>query len=184
MKAILIALLLQTAPLELPAQREFQTPEERLTERLDALQSANPQDAEPLVDEILALWATSGSDTIDLLMDRGETAMAAENADIAARMFNHVTQLEPDYAEGWLRAAQVAFAQQDWNYALEALNRVLQLEPRRFDAYYLLGSTLERAERPQAALEAYEQALDIYPAYELAGRSAARIRARMDGRSL
>lgn len=182
MKALLFALALQIAVPE--AGTPFQTPEERLEERLDALQSATPEDATPLVDEILALWAISGSDTIDLLMDRGETAMAAENADIAARMFNHVTQLEPNYAEGWLRSAQVAFAQEDWSYALEALNRALELEPRRFDAYYLLGSTLERAEQPEAALEAYQEALTIYPAYELAGRNAARIRARMTGRSL
>ncbi|WP_421788291.1 tetratricopeptide repeat protein [Hyphobacterium sp.] len=182
MKALLLALALQvTVPVTGP---EFQTPEERLEERLDALQTATPDAAPPLVDEILALWATSGSDTIDLLMDRGETAMAAENPDIAARMFNHVTQLQPDYAEGWLRSAQVAFAQQDWSYALEALNETLALEPRRFDAYFLLGSTLERADQPQAALEAYQEALAIYPTYELAGRAAARIRAELRGRSL
>ena len=75
-------------------------------------------------------------------------------------------------------------AQDDWTYALEALNRTLELEPRRFDAYYLLGSTLERAEQPEAALRAYQEALDIYPAYELAGRNAARIRAQLRGRSL
>lgn len=176
MKTLILALLLQALP--------FQTPQERLTERLDHLQTATPEDAAPLVDEIMALWATSGSDTIDLLMDRGETAMAADNADIAARMFDHVTRLEPDYAEGWLRAAQVAFEQQDYAYALEALNRTLALEPRRFDAYYLLGSTLEAAERPEAALEAYQEALTIYPAYELAGRGAARMRAQLTGRSL
>ncbi|GJL97084.1 MAG: hypothetical protein DHS20C06_09010 [Hyphobacterium sp.] len=176
MKTLLLVLLLQSLP--------FQSPEVRLTERLDNLQTANPQDAAPLVDEILALWAISGSDTIDLLMDRGETAMAAENAEIAARMFDHVTRLEPEYAEGWLRAAQIAFAQQDWSYALEALNRTLEIEPRRFDAYFLLGSTLEAADRPEAALEAYQEALAIYPAYELAGRGAARIRARLTGRAL
>lgn len=181
----MIALLLQSAVVNAgPPADDFQTPEERLIERLDALQNANPEEAAPLVDEILALWATSGSDTIDLLMDRGEVAMAADNEAIAARMFNHVTQLEPDYAEGWLRAAQVAFAQEDWTYALEALNQTLALEPRRFDAYYLLGSTLEAAERPEAALEAYQEALAIYPAYELAGRAAARIRAELRGRAL
>jgi tetratricopeptide (TPR) repeat protein len=176
MKTLILALLLQSLP--------FQSPQVRLDERLDNLQTANPQEAAPLIDEILALWAISGSDTIDLLMDRGETAMAAENVEIAARMFDHVTRLEPDYAEGWLRAAQIAFAQQDWAYALEALNRTLEIEPRRFDAYYLLGSTLEAADRPEAALDAYQEALAIYPAYELAGRGAARIRARLTGRAL
>jgi len=176
MKALILALLIQVLP--------FQTPQERLDERLDNLQSANPEQATPLVDEILALWATSGSHTIDLLMDRGETAMVTGNAEIAARMFDHVTRLEPDYAEGWLRAAQIAFEVQDFVYALEALNTTLQLEPRRFDAYFLLGSTLEAAERPEAALEAYQEALTIYPAFELAGRGAARMRAQLAGRSL
>tara|TARA_R110002072_G_scaffold19558_1_gene72488 strand:+ start:451 stop:984 length:534 start_codon:yes stop_codon:yes gene_type:complete len=176
MKTLLIALLLQAAPL--------QTPADRLDERLEALSSATAEEAVPLVDEITALWADSGSDTISLLMDRGEAAAMEGDLVLAARMFDHVTEIEPDFSEGWLRAAQIAAGREDWAYALEALNETLTVEPRRFDAYLLLGRTLERAERPESALEAYDEALAIYPQFELARRAAARIRAALAGRPL
>jgi len=176
MKTLILALLVQTAPL--------QTPAERLDERLAALSTASAEEATPLVDEITALWADSGSDTISLLMDRGEAAALGGDLELAARMFDHVTEIEPDWSEGWLRSAQVAASREDWAYALEALNEALTVEPRRFDAYLLLGRTLERAERPESALEAYDEALAIYPQFELARRAASRIRAQMAGRPL
>lgn len=176
MKILILALLLQASPM--------QTPQERLDERLAALSSASAEAAEPLVDEITALWADSGSDTISLLMDRGEAAAIDGDLDLAARMFDHVTEIEPDFSEGWLRAAQIAASRNDYAYALEALNEALTVEPRRFDAWLLLGRTLERAERPESALEAYDEALAIYPEFELARRAAARIRAQIAGRPL
>lgn len=166
-------------------QTEFRTPEERLNERLDALAEAQTlREATPLVDEIRALWAHSGSDTIGLLMDRGRAAEAAGNEEIAARMYDHVTRLAPDFAEGWLAAGRVAVQFEDWGYALETLNTALTLEPRRYDAYLTLGSVLERAQRYEAALEAYEAALAIFPAHEDAQEARDRLNAALAGRAL
>lgn len=184
MISIIFAFALQTVTIPEVPQQPVLEPEERLEARLEALQSAEEGEAADIAQEVLALWADADSATIDLLMERGEEALMAGEADLAARMFDHVNRLEPDFAEGWLRSAQIAQARQDWEFSLQALNRALTLEPRRFDAYYLLGRTLEQANRPEAALEAYEQALEIYPAYELAEQNAARIRARMRGRTL
>jgi len=165
-------------------QVEFQSPEERLNERLDALATADESEAAPLVDEILALWAYPGSDTISLLMDRGMAAEVAGEDYVAARMYDHVTQLAPDYAEGWLAAGRMAAAVEDWAYALETLNTALTLEPRRFDAYYTLGRALERAEAAEAALEAYNEALAIFPAYTPAREAKERLEAALAGRAL
>lgn len=164
---------------------EFQTPQERLEERLTALAAADTQrEAAPLVDEILALWAHSGSDTISLLMDRGLAAEMAGDAYIAGRMYDHVNRLAPDFAEGWLASGRIAADIEDWGYALETLNTALTLEPRRFDAYFTLGRTLERAEAPEAALEAYNEALAIYPAFEPALQAKERLEAALAGRPL
>ncbi|MBR9824406.1 MAG: hypothetical protein GYB36_01230 [Alphaproteobacteria bacterium] len=165
-------------------QVEFQTPQERLDERLAALASADASEATALVDEITALWAHSGSDTVSLLMDRGLAAEVAGNDDIAGRMYDHVNRLAPDYAEGWLASGRVAVAFEDWGYALETLNTALTIEPRRFDAYYILGNTLERAEAPEAALEAYNEALAIYPAFEPALNARDRLEEALAGRAL
>lgn len=163
---------------------EYQTPEERLADRLDALALADERQAVPLIDEIRALWRHSGSDTISLLMDRGQAAELAGNQDIAARMYDHVTRLKPDFAEGWLAAGRMAAYAEDWSYALETLNTALTLEPRRYDAYMALGRVLESAEAYEAALEAYNTALDIYPVYQEALSARERLEAARAGRPL
>lgn len=164
---------------------EFQTPEVRLAERLDALAEAESATAaRPLVDEIIALWAHSGSDTIALLMDRGLVAEAAGEHEIAARMYDHVNQLAPEFAEGWLASGRVAAALEDWGYALETLNTALTIEPRRFDAYMTLGRVLERAEAAEAALDAYSEALEIYPVYAPALEAKERLETALAGRAL
>ena len=72
-------------------------------------------------------------------MDRGAAAEAAGDVDIAIRMYDHVTRLDPDFAEGWLAAGRMAARVEDWAYALETLNTALTLEPRRYDAYLYAG---------------------------------------------
>jgi tetratricopeptide (TPR) repeat protein len=162
----------------------FETAEDRLTARLDALATADARAAIPLIDEIRALWAHSGSDTVSLLMDRGRAAEVGGNNDIAARMYDHVTQLDPQFAEGWLASGRVAASFEDWGYALETLNTALTIEPRRYDAYMALGRVLERAEAYDAALEAYEAALAIYPTYSQAQTAKERLDAALAGRAL
>jgi tetratricopeptide (TPR) repeat protein len=171
-------------PVVIAPQVEFQTPQERLTARLDALAMADEAQARPLVDEIFALWSHSGSDTISLLMDRGHAAEAAGETDVAARMYDHVTALAPDFAEGWLAAGRIAAQLEDWTYAFQTLNTALTLEPRRFDAYVTLGRVLENAEAINAALDAYEEALAIHPTYAPALDAKARIDAARAGRAL
>ncbi|WP_291841647.1 hypothetical protein [Maricaulis sp.] len=191
MTPFLTSLLLATtaqdaavADVQIAPQTEFQTPEVRLAERLDALAGAGPREAPPLIDEIHALWAHSGSATIALLMDRGRAAEQADNADIAARMYDHVTQLDPGFAEGWLAAGRMAAQAEDWAYALESLNTALTLEPRRYDAYLTIARLLERANEVEAALEAYNDALAIYPAHEAATEARDRLLALQAGRAL
>ena len=171
-------------PLQIAPQVEFQTPQQRLTARLDALATADAAAARPLVDEIFALWSHSGSDTISLLMDRGHAAEAMGDNDIAARMYDHVTELAPEFAEGWLAAGRVAAQLEDWTYAFQTLNTALTLEPRRFDAYVTLGRVLENAQAIGAALDAYEEALAIHPTYAPAVDAKARIDAAQAGRAL
>lgn len=184
MSVVLAASVQDEPAVQIETATPFETPEQRLSDRLDALASADERGAMPLIDEIHALWNHSGSDTISLLMDRGRAAEAAGNTDIAARMYDHVTRLDPDFAEGWLSAGRVAAGFEDWAYALETLNTALTLEPRRYDAYVTLGRVLERAEEWEAALDAYSQAFRIYPAYAPAAEAKERLEAALAGRSL
>jgi tetratricopeptide (TPR) repeat protein len=168
-----------------PEPPAYQAPEERLADRLDRLAAAgDAETAAPLVTDIEALWRYSGSDTIGLLMDRGRAAAEAREWSVAARMYDHVNVLAPDFAEGWMATAQTSAELEDWTYALEALNNALIHEPRRYDAYAAIGFLFERAEEYAAALEAYETALGIHPNFEPALDGKARIEAARRGRAL
>jgi len=168
-----------------PQPPAYQAPEERLADRLDSLAAAeSAETAETLVADIEALWRYSGSDTVGLLMDRGRAAAEARELSVAARMYDHVNVLAPDFAEGWMATAQTSAELEDWTYALEALNNALTHEPRRYDAYAAIGFLFERAEEWSAALEAYETALGIHPHFEPALDGKARIEAARRGRAL
>ena len=180
-----LALLIQDVDtVQIEPSIPFQTADERLEERLDALATADERAAAPLIDEIHALWSHSGSDTIQLLMDSGFAAEVAGNDDIAARMYDHVNRLAPEYAEGWLASGRVAIALEDWAFALETVNTALTIEPRRYDAYFSIGQVLEQAEEWDAALEAYEETLAIFPAFEPAMEARDRLAAALSGRAL
>ncbi|MCR9129783.1 MAG: tetratricopeptide repeat protein [Alphaproteobacteria bacterium] len=171
---------------EAPAQsREYQSPSERLENRLDALRSAETDERAAIIaDEVRSLWRQRAGATADLLLQRAETAIEARDLATAERAYSHLRLLEPDFAEGWIASAELAASQGDWSFALEALNTAVTLDERRFDAWALLGRALERAEANQAALEAYEEALALHPRHPEARSGRARLERALAGRSL
>lgn len=168
-----------------PERRASMTLEERLDERLAALASAASQtEGETIADEVRSIWRQAGGATASLLIERADQALAERDRETAERAYAHLRILEPEYAEGWVAAAQLAIARGDWDFALDALTRAVELEPRRFDAYALLGRTLERASEPAAALAAYEEALRVHPWHAQARQARARLENQLAGRAL
>ena len=165
--------------------REHQSPQERLDERLSALRAAETDERAAIIaDEVRSLWRQRAGATADLLLQRAETAIEASDQATAERAYAHLRILEPEFAEAWVASAEMAAAQGDWTFALEALNTAVTLEARRFDAWALLGRALERADANQAALEAYEEALALYPRHPQARSARARLERALAGRSL
>lgn len=113
--------------------------------------------------QIQGLWAQSGSDTIDLLMQWAEDGINEQNYALALDFLDNVVALKPDYAEGWARRAAVHMQLNDLKLAMTDLQHCLALEPRNYNALFLVGSILEMTGRNSLALKAYEDALKIYP---------------------
>jgi tetratricopeptide (TPR) repeat protein len=152
---------------------------------LAALRAAETDERAALIaDEIASLWRQRAGATADLLLQRADAAIEERDMATAHRAYAHLRILEPDFAEGWVASAKLAAAQADWNFALEALNTAVTLDARRFDAWALLGRALERADADQAALEAYEEALALYPRHPEARSAKARLERSLAGRSL
>ena len=81
----------------------------RLEEMFERLSEAEEADAGNLIaEEIWSIWFNSGSASVNLILRRGASAQSSNRNELARVMFDHVTQLEPDYAEGWARSSRLA----------------------------------------------------------------------------
>lgn len=125
--------------------------------------TSNAKEAGKISRQIQGLWAQSGSDTIDLLMQWAEDGINNKNYPLALDFLDNVVALKPDYAEGWMRRAAVHMQLNDLKLAMFDLHEALKLEPRNYNALALVGSIMEMTGRKELALKAYEDALVYYP---------------------
>jgi len=127
--------------------------------------TVSAEEAAKISGQIHGLWAQSGSDTVDLLMQWAEKAIQLMDYPQALDFLDNVVMLKPEFAEGWMRRASIHIQRHDLTLAMLDLNQVLQLEPRHYQAMSQLGLVMEMTERKSAALIAYEQALLLYPQF-------------------
>lgn len=123
----------------------------------------NAEDANLVAEEIWAIWLDSGSDTVNFILRRGTAAQKRNDNKLARRMYDHVTTLNPDYAEGWARSSRLALEEKDLGRALNEAAQALIYEPRHFCALWTMGNVFEQLGRQDEALEAYREANKLYP---------------------
>ena len=137
---------------------------EQLDELFATLAAAENREAATAAERgILRLWLESGSDTIDLLMNRALAATDEEDYPLALDFLDRIITLEPGYVEGWNRRATIHFLNDDYAKAIADLEQVLAIEPRHFGALAGLGTMLRELGHEQLALDAYRQALALDP---------------------
>lgn len=141
-----------------------ETKAEKLERLFTELKRArNEHAAERVSNRIWQEWNSSGSASIDLLMQWAQTAMDEERYDAALDFLDQVTLLAPDYAEGWNRRATLHFTREDYAKSMADIARTLQLEPRHFGALGGMAVILRNSGKEEGALHAYERLLDVYP---------------------
>jgi tetratricopeptide (TPR) repeat protein len=146
-------------------EAEPKTRAEQLNELFEGLAAAeSAEEARAAERGILRLWLESGSDTVDLLMDWTLTAMDEEDYPRALDFLDRIITLEPGYVEGWNKRATIHFLNDDYAKSLADLEQVLAIEPRHFGALAGLGTILRELGDERLALDAYRQALALYPA--------------------
>jgi tetratricopeptide (TPR) repeat protein len=109
------------------------------------------------------IWLKSGSDTVNLLMERALKAVNEKKLDLALKLLDGVVDLAPDYAEGWNRRAYVLYTRNEFSRSLGDLRRVLALDPNHFKALDGLGQVLRELEQKRAALQVYRRLLEVHP---------------------
>lgn len=125
--------------------------------------TADVHEAAKVSSRIQGLWEQSGSETVDLLMQWAAAAIHEGDYAKAMDFLDNVVMLEPGFAEGWMRRARVHMQTNDLALSMFDLSHVLKLEPRHYNAFVLIGMIMEATGRNQRAIEAYDQALEIYP---------------------
>jgi tetratricopeptide (TPR) repeat protein len=143
-----------------------QTPEflQRLYDRLAAAQDAG--EANRIAREIQIEWDKSGSAAMDLLLQRGRDALAAEEYGTAIGHFTALTDHAPDFAEGWNARATAYYMMGEFGPSVDDIARTLTLNPQHFGALSGLGAILESMDQTQKAVDAYRAALAIHPHLE------------------
>ncbi|MEM9434842.1 MAG: tetratricopeptide repeat protein [Pseudomonadota bacterium] len=108
-------------------------------------------------------WSSSGSASMDLLLQRGRQAMSQGDHAKAIDHFTALTDHAPEFAEGWNARATAYFGAERYSLSIADIGRTLSLNPRHFGAMQGLGRILEELGQPADALNAYEAAYAIHP---------------------
>jgi len=112
---------------------------------------------------IWAEWSRSGSPAMDLLLERGRTAMTAGDTAGAIDHLTALTDHAPEFAEGWNARATAYFQAGQIGPSIEDIHRTLALNPRHFGAISGLAMILEQLGYRDDALKAYHEVLAIHP---------------------
>jgi tetratricopeptide (TPR) repeat protein len=136
----------------------------RLDKLFEQLKRENNENAAQITaQQIWRLWFSSGSATVDLLMQWSAKAIKDRKYNVALDFLNQVVALDPKYAEGWNQLATIYYLNGNYAKSMADIDRTLQLEPRHFGALAGLAQIMEITGHKKRALEAYEKVLAIYP---------------------
>lgn len=112
------------------------------------------------------LWLRSGSDTVDLLMNRAAVLINQADHDVALKILNSIIEIAPAYTEVWNRRAALYFVKKDFSKSLDDLRHALALDPKHFKAIQGLGLLMQELGDKEAALKAFRHALSVHPHLE------------------
>jgi tetratricopeptide (TPR) repeat protein len=125
--------------------------------------------------KIFTVWEKSGSETVDLLLQRGQEALEAEEPDKAVEHLSAAIDHAPGFAEAYHARASAYFQQEEFGLALSDLQHALSLNPRHFGAMTGMGVVLEQLGEYQLALDILRIAQDINPHRETITESVERL---------
>jgi tetratricopeptide (TPR) repeat protein len=180
----------QTQPAQTqPAEPQRRVPDTRHQSRLDQLferlaASGNEAEAQNLSEQIARIWTRSGSDTLDLLMERVEQATKSGDHVTAIDILDSVLALKPDFTEAYSRRAAVHYQMKDMDAAMRDLRQTLQMEPRHFQALAGIGLIYQTGGEPRQALKAFREALKLNPHMKGIKQAAERLATTHDGQGI
>jgi tetratricopeptide (TPR) repeat protein len=167
-----------------PAFAQVQAPDSDIDALLLELARPDQERWVRIERQVLRHWSRSGSSSIDYLLERGQAALQAGQAEDAIAHFSAVIDHDPDFAEAWNGRATAYFLANRLGQSLSDIEQVLLRNPQHFGALGGLGLILEQLGRPDSAYEAYIASLAIHPHQERILEAVARLELAMAGAAL
>jgi len=156
----------------------------RFDRLFDQLKGATADNHDAIEKSIYAEWSKSGSATIDLLLRRGQDALAAGDAEAAVEHFTAVIDHAPDFAEGYDGRATAYYMLDLVGPALDDIRETLVLNPRHFGAMRGLAIIMEEIGQDRQALAVYRAALALDPMASEVKDAATRLQQKLEGQAL
>ena len=144
----------------------------------------DPAEVKATEEAIVAIWATSPSDTANLIYTRGMVALAAGDKDLALDLFNACTSLEPEFGEAWHELGVVNFALNANDEAMIDLEHALAIEPRNYGALMELAAIFSIYGNQHASLGALRRAYAINPHIEGLGPKIEAMARQVEGQGI
>ncbi len=174
-----------------PAQargRDVPKPETRsdvLKRLYEELAKAPDADAaNKIVAEIERVWAQADSATATVLLNRALMAASVKNYDLSLQFLDTVTELYPDWTEGFNRRAYLYVVKLEYGRALGDLRRVLALDPSNFRALEGLVQVLRTMGQEKAALDVVRTLVKAHPHSPGAQETLKELQEAVDGRGI
>ncbi|WP_027231190.1 hypothetical protein [Phyllobacterium sp. UNC302MFCol5.2] len=166
----------------LPDMTQAQKRALRLDELFASLKrESNEVKAARIASLIQIQWQNSGSATVDLMMGWAAKAMEDKKYSVALDFLDQVVTMKPDFAEGWNRRATLHFLMNDYGRSMADIQKTLALEPRHFGAMAGMAAILKDTGRKEAALQAFERVLTVYPMMREAQKQAGELADELTG---
>ena len=145
----------------------------------DQLRASNSEAAKAIEDKIWTHWDEHSNAEVTQLMDKGKTLMNRRAYQTAESIFIEVTEMAPDYAEGWNKLATVNYLMHNHVDSVRYIHKTLTLEPRHFGALSGMGLIFLSKGDLVAAQRAFEEVLKISPQSSSARYYADQIREQL-----
>lgn len=176
----LIALIVLALAAALPAARADQN-DPRLDALFETLQTTeDPQAAARADAEIWDIWTSIPDDAGQALMRQGEQLIATGQAEAAIKVYTILVNSHPGWAEAWNKRATAHYMAGNDEASIADIQETLEREPRHYGAWSGLGLIYARQDKPEAALRAFEKALEHNPHADGARANAEAIRRKLE----
>jgi tetratricopeptide (TPR) repeat protein len=115
---------------------------------------------------IWVVWSRSGDAEIDKLFEQGIDQMNSGRAPESIATFTRITQLKPEFAEGWNKRATIYFLTGELQKSLADCAEVMKRNPHHFGALAGYGQIYLQLGEYEKSLEHFKRALAINPNME------------------